>query len=151
MAEALGVAASVIAVVDITAKAGGATFKLLKLWNEVKEVPAMLLEKAERVKDLEDFLLDAEDHIQNSRLPQAFWNNTNHRLQQHIEKVRRALDEIQDMVDQLQASITARKDGFRSKLLSTKVVFRKEELKALDRKLDAALRLFAFAQRQWLM
>ncbi|KAK1672323.1 hypothetical protein BDP55DRAFT_254409 [Colletotrichum godetiae] len=151
MAEALGVAASVIAVVDITAKVGGATFKLMKLWNEVKEVPTMLLEKAERVKDLEDFLLDAEDHIQNSRLPQAFWNNTNHRLQQHIEKVRRALDEIQDMVDKLQASITARKDGFRSKLLSTKVVFRKEELKALDRKLDAALRLFAFAQRQWLM
>ncbi|KAK1636281.1 hypothetical protein BDP81DRAFT_36060 [Colletotrichum phormii] len=151
MVEALGLAASVIAVVDMTAKVGSATFKLMKLWNEVKEVPAMLLEKAERIKDLEDFLLDAEDHIQNSPLPQAFWNNTNHRLQQHIKKVRRALDELQYVIDKLQANLTARKDGFRSKLLSTKVVFRKEELKALDRKLDAALRLFAFAQRQWLM
>ncbi|KAK1455546.1 hypothetical protein CMEL01_04306 [Colletotrichum melonis] len=150
MAEALGLAASVIAVVDVTAKVGSATFKLMKLWNEVKEVPTMLLQKAERVRDLEDFLLDAEDHIQSSPLPQGFWS-TNYRLQQHIEKVRRALDEVQDMVDDLQAKLTARKDGFRSKLLSTKVVFRKDELKALDTKLDAALGLFSIAQMQWIM
>ncbi|UQC88536.1 uncharacterized protein CLUP02_14061 [Colletotrichum lupini] len=116
MTEALGLAASVIAVVDVTAKVGSATLKLMKLWNEVKEVPTMLLQKAERVRDLEDFLLDAEDHIQSSPLPQGFWS-TNYRLQQHIEKVRRALDEVQDMVDDLQAKLTARKDGFRSKLL----------------------------------
>ncbi|KXH48289.1 hypothetical protein CSAL01_05654 [Colletotrichum salicis] len=151
MAEALGPAASAIAVVDMTAKVGSATFKLLKLWNEVKEVPAMLLEKAERIKDLEDFLLDAENHIHNSQLPQAFWNNPNHRLQQHIEKVRRALDEVQDTVEDLQAKLIARKDGFRSKLLSTKVVLRKEELRALDTRLDAALKLFFFAQMQWIM
>ncbi|KAK0382110.1 hypothetical protein CLIM01_00525 [Colletotrichum limetticola] len=150
MAEALGLAASVIAVVDVTAKVGSATFKLMKLWNEVKEVPTMLLQKAERVRDLEDFLLDAEGHIQSSPLPQAFWS-TNYRLRQHIEKVRRALDEVQDMVDDLQAKLTARKDGFRSKLLSTKVVFRKDELKALDTKLDAALGLFSIAQMQWII
>ncbi|KAG7044994.1 Ankyrin repeat-containing protein [Colletotrichum scovillei] len=150
MAEALGLAASVIAVVDVTAKVGSATFKLMKLWNEVKEVPTMLLQKAERIRDLEDFLLDAEDHIQNSPLPQAFWK-TNHRLQQHIEKVRRALDEVQQVVDDLQAKSTARKDGFRSKLLSTRVVFRKDELRALDRKLDTALSLFSIAQMQWIM
>ncbi|KAI3557706.1 hypothetical protein CABS01_07904 [Colletotrichum abscissum] len=150
MAEALGLAASVIAMVDVTAKVGSATLKLMKLWNEVKEVPTMLLQKAERVRDLEDFLLDAEDHIQSSPLPQAFWS-TNYRLRQHIEKVRRALDEVQDMVDDLQAKLTARKDGFRSKLLSTKVVFRKDELKALDTKLDAALGLFSIAQMQWIM
>ncbi|KAL0768308.1 hypothetical protein CaCOL14_009283 [Colletotrichum acutatum] len=110
MAEALGLAASVIAVVDVTTKVGSATFKLMKLWNEVKEVPTMLLQKAERIRDLEDFLLDAEGHIRDSPLPQAFWN-TNHRLQQHIEKVRRALDEVQQVVDDLQAKSTARKDG----------------------------------------
>ncbi|OHF01138.1 hypothetical protein CORC01_03452 [Colletotrichum orchidophilum] len=150
MAEALGLAASVIAVVDMTTKVGGATFKLMKLWNEVKEVPIMLLQKAERMQDLEDFLLDAEDQIQNSPLPQAFFN-TNHRLQQHIQKVRRALDEVQNLVDDLQTKLAARKDGFRNRLLSTKVVFRKDELMALDRKLDAALYLFSIAQMQWIM
>ncbi|KAK1546981.1 hypothetical protein CPAR01_00948 [Colletotrichum paranaense] len=151
MAEALGLAASVIAVVDITTKVGSATFKLMKLWAEVKEVPQMLLEKAERIKDLEDFLLDAEDYIKNSPLPQAFWN-TNHRLRQHIEKVRRALDDVQDMVDDLQTKLISRKHGFRIKLLSSsKVVFRKDELKALDRKLEAALYLFSIAQMQWIM
>ncbi|KXH37044.1 hypothetical protein CSIM01_00106 [Colletotrichum simmondsii] len=150
MAEALGLAASVIAVVDAAAKVGSATFKLMKLWNEVKEVPTMLLQKAERIEDVENFLLVAEDHIHNTPRSQAFWN-ANHRLQQHIEKVRRALDEVQDMVDDLQAKLTARKDGFRIKLLSTKVVFRKEELKALDRKLDAAIGLFSIAHMQWFL
>ncbi|KAK7433670.1 hypothetical protein Landi51_13832 [Colletotrichum acutatum] len=137
MAEALGLAASVIAVVDVTTKVGSATFKLMKLWNEVKEVPTMLLQKAERIRDLEDFLLDAEGHIRDSPLPQAFWN-TNHRLQQHIEKVRRALDEVQQVVDDLQAKSTARKDGCEASC-------------GQPRKLDAALGLFSIAQMQWIM
>ncbi|KXH62791.1 hypothetical protein CSAL01_02696 [Colletotrichum salicis] len=70
MAEALGLAASVIAVVDLTAKVAGASIKLVSLWKEIKNVPEALLEKAERLRDFEEFLLETEIQASNSPLPQ---------------------------------------------------------------------------------
>ncbi|GJD02608.1 hypothetical protein ColKHC_11433 [Colletotrichum higginsianum] len=149
MAEALGLAASVIAVVDMTGKVGSASFKLMRLWNEVKDVPTMLLEKAERIQDLEEFLDDTEDQIARSLLPEVVCDRG--RLRKHVAKARRALTEIQDLVDQLQAKVTAEQRGFRRRFASTKVLLRKDEWKALDQKLDSALHLLSIAQTQYLM
>ncbi|CCF38508.1 hypothetical protein CH063_09586, partial [Colletotrichum higginsianum] len=148
MAEALGLAASVIAVVDMTGKVGSASFKLMRLWNEVKDVPTMLLEKAERIQDLEEFLDDTEDQIARSLLPEVVCDRG--RLRKHVAKARRALTEIQDLVDQLQAKVTAEQRGFRRRFASTKVLLRKDEWKALDQKLDSALHLLSIAQTQYL-
>ncbi|OBR10383.1 hypothetical protein CH63R_06075 [Colletotrichum higginsianum IMI 349063] len=149
MAEALGLAASVIAVVDMTGKVGSASFKLMRLWNEVKDVPTMLLEKAERIQDLEEFLDDTEDQIARSLLPEVVCDRG--RLRKHVAKARRALTEIQDLVDQLQAKVTAEQRGFRRRFASTKVLLRKDEWKALDQKLDSALHLLSIAQTQYLI
>ncbi|KAK6215069.1 hypothetical protein QIS74_08088 [Colletotrichum tabaci] len=149
MAEALGLAASVIAVVDMTGKVGSASFKLMRLWNEVKDVPTMLLEKAERIQDLEEFLGDTEDQISRSLLPEVVCDRG--RLRKHVAKARRALTEIQDLVDQLQAKVAADQRGFRRRFASTKVLLQKDEWKALDQKLDSALHLLSIAQTQCLM
>ncbi|KAK2010397.1 hypothetical protein LZ32DRAFT_381626 [Colletotrichum eremochloae] len=149
MAEALGLAASVFAVVDMTTKVGSASFKLMRLWNEVKEVPVMLREKAERIKDLEDFLDDAEIQMANNQLPKAVYNMA--RLQKHIAKARCALTDVQKMVDQLQAKVNPGQRGFKQRFASTKVLLRKDEWNALDKSLDSALYLLSIAQAQCVM
>ncbi|GKT92060.1 ankyrin repeat-containing protein [Colletotrichum tofieldiae] len=149
MAEVLGLAASVIAVVDMTSKVGSASLKLMRLWNEVKEVPAMLLEKAERIKDLEEFLDDTENQIARNLLPEAVCNMA--RLQKHIAKARGALTNVQEMVDHLQAKVNADQRSFKRRFASTKVLLQKDEWKALDANLDSALYLFSIAQTQYLI
>ncbi|KAK2023772.1 hypothetical protein LX32DRAFT_656719 [Colletotrichum zoysiae] len=149
MAEALGLAASVIAVVDMTCKVGSASLKLAGLWREVKEVPSMLLEKAERIKDLEEFLDDTESQIAKSQLPEIVCNMA--RLQKHIPKARSALTNVQEMVDLLQVKVNADRHGFKRRFASTKVLLRKDEWNALDRSLDSALHLLSIAQTQYLI
>ncbi|KAK1598404.1 uncharacterized protein LY79DRAFT_666136 [Colletotrichum navitas] len=149
MAEALGLAASIIAVVDMTGKAGSASFKLMRLWNEVKEVPVMLLEKAERIKDLEEFLDDIESQIAKNQLPRAVYDMA--RLQKHIAKARRALTDVQEMVDHLQAKVNADQRGFKRKFASTKVLLRKDEWNALEKSLDSSLYLLSITQTQYLV
>lgn len=147
MAEALGLASSVIAVVELTTKVAGASVKLVNLWKEIKNVPVELLEKAERLRDFEDFLQETESQASNSPLPQRAWNSA--LLQKYISRTRAVLKDLQDMVDQLYAQVTDPRK-FKRKLASTKVVLRKEDLSALDSKLNLALELFKLAREQYL-
>ncbi|KAK1636231.1 hypothetical protein BDP81DRAFT_35328 [Colletotrichum phormii] len=147
MAEALSLAASVIAVVDITAKVSKASIKLVNLWKEIKNVPDALLEKAERLKDFEDFLLETESQAANSPIPQQAWNSA--LLQKHIARTRTVLKDLQENVDRLHAQVTDPR-RFKRKLASTRTVLRKEDISVLDSKLDVALELFRLAREQYL-
>ncbi|KAK1455495.1 hypothetical protein CPAR01_00998 [Colletotrichum paranaense] len=147
MAEALGVASSVIAVVELTGKVAGASIKLVNLWKEIKNVPDALLEKAERLRDFEDFLLETESQAADSPMPQRAWNSA--LLQKYISRTRAALKDLQETVDQLYARVTDPRK-FKRNLASTKAVLRKEDLSALDSKLNLALELFKLAREQYL-
>ncbi|EXF74555.1 hypothetical protein CFIO01_12278 [Colletotrichum fioriniae PJ7] len=147
MAEALSLAASVIAVVDITAKVTGASIKLVNLWKEIKNVPDALLEKAERLKDFEDFLLETEIQAINSPIPQQAWNSA--LLQKYIARTRTVLKDLQENVDRLHTQVTDPR-RFKRKLASTRTVLRKEDLSVLDSRLDVALELFKLAREQYL-
>ncbi|KAK0374566.1 hypothetical protein CLIM01_08087 [Colletotrichum limetticola] len=147
MAEALGVASSVIAVVELTGKVAGASIKLVNLWKEIKHVPDELLQKAARLRDFEDFLLETESQAADSPMPQRAWNSA--LLQKYISRTRAALKDLQEMVDQLYAKVTDPRK-FKRNLASTKAVLRKEDLSALDSKLNLALELFKLAREQYL-
>ncbi|KAF3804733.1 hypothetical protein GCG54_00012224 [Colletotrichum gloeosporioides] len=146
MAEAFGIAASVIAVVDITAKVGGISIKLKKLWNEVKNVPATLLLKADQLQEFEIFLKDTEDQIAASPLPDSAWNSG--MLQKYVARARSILDELQTMIDEFQRQLA---DPRRRKITSAKIILRKDDIRSLDAKLDQALNLFRMAQGQYII
>ncbi|KAK2757181.1 Ankyrin repeat-containing protein [Colletotrichum kahawae] len=148
MAEPLGIASSVFAVVDVATKIGVATIKLKKLWNEVKETPKMLFHKAEQLQDFEEFLIDADIQIYTSPLPTTSWNST--LLHKYIIKARVALAELQRIIDDLLEQATSG-STYRRKLGSTKAVLKKDDIKALDAKLDQALNLFKMAQGQYMI
>ncbi|KAF9871469.1 hypothetical protein CkaCkLH20_11116 [Colletotrichum karsti] len=145
MAEALGLASGVIAVVDITVKAGSTYVKLTRLWDEVKQVPETLRAQTEEIRDLEDYPLDVETDFVTSPLPEFAPSRT--LLERHITKCRFALDELKDAVDDVYVQVTNTR-GFRSKIAATKAALRKDDLKILRSKFDRALKLFQLAQAQ---
>ncbi|WDK21607.1 Ankyrin repeat-containing protein [Colletotrichum graminicola] len=73
------------------------------------------------------------------------------RLQKHIAKAQCALNDVQEMVDHLQAKVNADQQGFKRKFASTKVLLRKDEWNTLEKSLDSALYLFSITQTQYLV
>ncbi|KAI8274582.1 hypothetical protein K4K56_001691 [Colletotrichum sp. SAR 10_98] len=148
MAEALGTAASVIAVIDLAGKAVTLTFKLKCLWDEVKDVPAALLEKAEELQYLDEILRDDEIHADNNPLPAPAWNDAI--MQKATGRARAAMEDLQMTLDAHNRSLEDKR-RHRRKLTAAKVVLHKESLKAMERKLDNALRLYKMAESRYIL
>ncbi|KAI8245071.1 hypothetical protein K4K57_000459 [Colletotrichum sp. SAR 10_99] len=108
----------------------------------------MLFHKAEQLQDFEEFLIDAEIQISTSPLPTTSWNST--LLHKYIVKARIALAELQQIIDDLLEQATSG-SSYRRKMGSTRAVLKKDDIKALDAKLDQALNLFKMAQGQYMM
>ncbi|KAH9230211.1 hypothetical protein K456DRAFT_545228 [Colletotrichum gloeosporioides 23] len=147
MAEALGTAASVIAVIDLAGKAVTLTFKLKCLWDEVKDVPAALLEKAEELQLLDEILRDDEIHAANNPLPTPAWNDAI--MQKAMGRARAAMQDLQMTIDAHNRSLEDKR-RHRRKFAAARVVLHKESLVAMERKLDTALRLYKMAESRYI-
>ncbi|KAF3805806.1 hypothetical protein GCG54_00005170 [Colletotrichum gloeosporioides] len=145
MAEVLGLAASVIAVVDVAAKTGSAYVRIQKLWSEVKNVPNLLREKAEDIQIFEDFLANVEDNLAISPLPALASDRI--LLEKLIGRCRFALEELQGMVDRIYTRVISER-GLKHRIASAKAALRKDDLEALSLKLDRALQMFQMAQAE---
>lgn len=146
MAEVVGLVASVIGITDGAFKAGSAYLKIMRLLDEMKQVPLELRRKADKVKFLEEFLFYAEDSLSKNPLPRSAWNSS--MLEDQISKCHLVLSDVKEMVDRTLDQI-ARPTTFRRKIALTKAIIHKGDLKALDLKLDEALELHRLAQEQY--
>ncbi|EQB54021.1 hypothetical protein CGLO_06190 [Colletotrichum gloeosporioides Cg-14] len=147
MAEALGTAASVIAVIDLAGKAVTLTFKLKCLWDEVKDVPAALLEKAEELQYLDEILRDDEIHAANNPLPTPAWNDAI--MQKAMGRARAAMEDLQMTLDAHNSSLEDKR-RHRRKFAAARAVLQKDSLAAMERKLDNALRLYRMAENRYI-
>ncbi|CAI0643719.1 unnamed protein product [Colletotrichum noveboracense] len=148
MAEAIGLASSVIAITDVAFKAGSAYLKIIRLLDEMKQVPTELRLKADRVRFIEEFLFYAEDNLSKNPLPSSAWSPT--LLQDQIGKCYTVLSDVRDMVDRTMAQV-AQPTSIRRKIALTRAIIHKDDLKALDLKLDEALQLYQLAQEQYVL
>ncbi|KAL3292853.1 hypothetical protein RB213_011889 [Colletotrichum asianum] len=148
MAEAIGLASSVIAITDVAFKAGSAYLKIIRLLDEMKQVPTELRLKADRVRFIEEFLFYAEDNLSKNPLPSSVWSPT--LLQDQLSKCHTILSDVREMVDRTMAQIT-QPTSIRRKIALTKAIIRKDDLKALDLKLDEALQTYQLAQDQYVL
>lgn len=144
MAEAVGLAASVIAITDVAVKAGSAYLKITRLLDEMKQVPTELRLKADKVRFLEEFLCYAEDNLSKGPLPSSTL------LEDQIRKCNSVLRDVREMVDHTLGQI-AQPTTFRRKIALTRAIFHREDLKVLEAKLDEALKLYQLAQEQYIL
>ncbi|KAF3801396.1 hypothetical protein GCG54_00005552 [Colletotrichum gloeosporioides] len=148
MAEAIGLASSVIAITDVAFKAGSAYLKIIRLLGEMKQVPTELRLKADRVRFIEEFLFYAEDNLSKNPLPSSAWSPT--LLQEQLSKCHAILSDVREMVDRTMAQV-AQPTSIRRKIALTKAIIHKDDLKALNLKLDEALQLYQLAQEQYVL
>ncbi|KAI8311289.1 hypothetical protein K4K61_012391 [Colletotrichum sp. SAR11_59] len=145
MAEALGLAAGVIAVVDVAAKTGSAYVRIQKLWSEVKNVPNLLREKAEDIQMFEEYLANVEDNLVISPLPALASDRI--LLEKLIGRCRSSLHELSEIVDRIYSRVIKER-GLKHRMASAKAALKKDNLEAISVKFDRALRMFQMAQAE---
>ncbi|KAK2771272.1 hypothetical protein CKAH01_14421 [Colletotrichum kahawae] len=142
MAEVLGIVSGALAVVDFTTKIGGVGISLKRLLDECNDMPDTLLRKAEQIQEWNELFDEAERQIPPDAPPALARNRAI--LTKFASKFRAISTEIQVMIDKLlDQSTTGRR--YKRKIGAAKAVLRKDDIKALDAKLDEALAQFQLA------
>ncbi|KAF9876752.1 hypothetical protein CkaCkLH20_05598 [Colletotrichum karsti] len=148
MAEAIGIASGAIAFADFAGKAISLSIKLKLLWDEVKEVPAFLLEKVEELQDLGELLSHAERQAADELAPASVWSTA--AMQKAIGRARAAMGDLQQAVDVLYAQVVDKRRHKR-RFAAARVVIQKNDLEMMEKKLDQALRRYQMAQNLYLV
>ncbi|KAI8161993.1 hypothetical protein KHU50_008011 [Colletotrichum sp. SAR 10_65] len=124
------------AVADLTGKTIALTIKLKALWEEVKDVPVTLLEKAEHLQHLEELLDLAEQDAAENYTPAA--------VQNAINRARAAKNDVRNTIDAYTEELANRR-RYRRRLAAAKFVIQKDDLRTVEQKLDRALELYKLA------
>ncbi|KAI0377506.1 hypothetical protein F5Y04DRAFT_291741 [Hypomontagnella monticulosa] len=147
MAEMLGVAASGIAVAQITIQVGSTVLKLKKLWEEIKDVPDDIADLMDQIDCLEPVVWEAENSLNQGDLPSLVWDSLASKPATNY--CRKALRNLTAMIDELNAQISSARGG-RRKLIAAKVLLKKDSLKKLEKRLENAVRMLTLAQFSYL-
>ncbi|RYP11636.1 hypothetical protein DL767_011113 [Monosporascus sp. MG133] len=147
MAEALGVAASSIAIAQVTSQVGVAVVKLKKFCDEVKDVPDDIADLLQQIDCLGPALWEAENTFESTGLPAMLWNDA--AAKRSMTYCRNALKALTEIVDEMAAQINHPK-RLNRKVASVKIVLRKDTLKKLEKRLENAVRMLTLAQQSYL-
>ncbi|RYP46480.1 hypothetical protein DL768_007313 [Monosporascus sp. mg162] len=147
MAEALGVAASSIAIAQVTSQVGVAVVKLKKFCDEVKDVPDDIADLLQQIDCLDPALWEAENSFELTGLPAMLWNDA--AAKRSTTYCRNALKALTEIVDEMAVQINHPK-RLNRKAASVKVVLRKDTLKKLEKRLENAVRMLTLAQQSYL-
>ncbi len=139
MAEALGIVASSIAVVQAAQALSQAILSLTRLWGEVRDVPDTIRHLVEDLEVSGQIVAEIETQLLSSA-PDSL--STAQRLV--IERCRQAHKDLSDLVDDLGADIASSRR--RKKLLArVKVLLKKDDLEKYVKRLQRAQSLLNFA------
>ncbi len=139
MAEALGIVASSIAVVQAAQALSQAILSLTRLWGEVRDVPDTIRHLVEDLEVSGQIVAEIETQLLSSA-PDSL--STAQRLV--IERCRQAHKDLSDLVDDLGADIALSRR--RKKLLArVKVLLKKDDLEKYVKRLQRAQSLLNFA------
>lgn len=134
MAEGLSLAASVIAVADLAGKTISLTIKLKALWEEVKDVPVTLIEKAEYLQHLEELLDLVEKNAAEDYTPMLFVST----------ELAPPKNDVQNTIDAYTEELANRR-RYRRRIAAANFVIQKGDLRTVEQKLDRALDLYRLA------
>ncbi|KAK8040187.1 hypothetical protein PG993_008598 [Apiospora rasikravindrae] len=148
MAEILGAVASGVALVEVATKAAGTVLKLQQLWREVKNVPETIANLMMHIECLDPAIWEAETHFSHASLSPHLWNDTAAR--KSTQCCRLALQRLSDLVRDLNAHIDSAKRRHKG-IAFVKVMLRKDELRALERRLETAMSMLQLAQNGYMI
>lgn len=148
MAEALGVAASGIAIAQVTSQVGKSVIKLKQLLDEIRDVPDDIDDLMQQIDCLDPAIFEAETNFNDTGLPSILWNDT--AAKRSTAYCRSALKALTELVDELSLHIQHSRN-LRRKVGAVKVLLKKDMLKKLEKRLESAVRMLTLAQQSYLV
>ncbi|KAL3292678.1 Ankyrin repeat-containing domain protein [Colletotrichum asianum] len=148
MAEVLGVVSSAIAVAELAGKFGLSVMKLKQLWDEIQDIPEEMNRIMRQLEILKPVLAGMEADFVQQRHKVYFNSATN--LQASIEYCRDAVNDLENLAEDLQARISTAKRSRRN-ITKLKVSFKKEDIRKYQERIGWALHLISLSQQSYLM
>ncbi|KAI8303717.1 hypothetical protein K4K61_006781 [Colletotrichum sp. SAR11_59] len=148
MAEVLGVVSSAIAVAELAGKFGLSVMKLKQLWDEIQDIPEEMNRIMRQLEILKPVLAGMEaDFVQ--RRHKVYFNSATN-LQASIEYCRDAVNDLENLAEDLQARISTAKRSRRN-ITKLKVSFKKEDIRKYQERIGWALHLISLSQQSYMM
>ena len=146
MAEAIGVAASGIAIGSLAAGITSSIVKLKSYWDQVQNASEDMHELVEELEVLGHLLADiADDQQKNSMSGLIFDSTAISRCLQHCQKGADRLKELTDILSRDLDTSTRRKKQW----ASAKVVLKKTQIDRYKEKLEGAIRLMSLSYQMY--
>jgi len=148
MAEALGLAASGIAVGQAVVTLGRAILAVKRLCDEVSELPESIAHFLAELEVLSPVVADAGVMLsERGSIPDGAWNDGAAR--RAVEACQLAASSLEKLASKIQANIAAA-SGTKRRLASLKALLKKDELRLLEKRLESAIRVLMLAQNSHL-
>lgn len=138
MAEVLGVAASVIAVAQVSGQVAKLVYKVAKIREHIQDVPEEVSDLVHFLELLSSTLLDIDRMFLRKDIPSEALNNS--AAKASLEYCQNACRTLMDIAIKLDDSIISKK-GFRRKIATVKVALVKDTLQRLEKGIDRSLQL----------
>ncbi|KAH9894487.1 hypothetical protein F4778DRAFT_794537 [Xylariomycetidae sp. FL2044] len=146
MAEALGIAASGIAVAQITTQVGTAVIRLKQLWDQVKDVPDDIAYLLEQLDCLDPILCEIEATFDQPGISTIVANNAAAR--RSAAYCREASKALAELVDDMSLQLINTR-GVRQKIKSVKILLKKDTLRKYEKRLRHAVQILSLAQQAY--
>ncbi|RYC87691.1 hypothetical protein BFJ63_vAg9413 [Fusarium oxysporum f. sp. narcissi] len=146
MAEILGLASSIITIVEVAGKLGTNTIRLKRLWDEVQDVPVSIQRCIEQLEILAPAIDEMESEFEKTR--NMIQNDAaTKRSLEYSRKAVRTLDTlVRDMEFQISAARTSRR-----LVAQLKVRIKKDVIEDHKQRLTLALQLLSLSQQTYLI
>ncbi|KAF5002490.1 hypothetical protein FGRMN_315 [Fusarium graminum] len=146
MAEALGLASSIITLVGVAGKLGTSTVRLKRLWDEVQDVPANIRRCLDQLELLTPIIEDLETEFGQTR---RMLQNDN-AAKRSLEYSRKAAETLETLVRNMESQINVSK---KSKRLAAqfKVMIKKDVVEEHQKQLHMAIQLVSLSQQTYLI
>ncbi|MCJ1455558.1 hypothetical protein MMC28_005913 [Mycoblastus sanguinarius] len=124
MAEAIGVAASGIAIGTLAAQITSSIFKLKSYWDQIQNAPEDVRDLIEEVELLQHLLVDIEEDQQRNPISSLILDSTS--MSKCLQQCKQGVDRLRELTDSLGTDLEASKI-LRKKWSSAKIVFKKDK------------------------
>nr|RBQ98495.1 hypothetical protein FVER53263_20609 [Fusarium verticillioides] len=146
MAEILGLASSIITIVEVAGKLGTNTIRLKRLWDEVQDVPASIQRCIEQLEILAPAIEEMDHEFEKTR--NMIRNDS--AAKRSLEYSRKAVETLDTLIRDMEAQINAAKAS-RRLIVQLKVRIKRDVIEDHQHRLTSALQLLSLSQQTYLI
>ncbi|KAG4285897.1 hypothetical protein FPRO06_07157 [Fusarium proliferatum] len=146
MAEILGLASSIITIVEVAGKLGTNAIRLKRLWDEVQDVPASIQRCIEQLEILAPAIEEMDHEFEETR--NMIQNDS--AAKRSLEYSRKAVETLETLVRDMETQISAAKTS-RRLVAQLKVRIKRDVIEDHQLRLTSALQLLSLSQQTYLI